>query len=102
MGNKRDKEMAAVGAMVMVCMNEMGIGHSKGAKALFCIACCAAMEEKDGNPWHATQMAHQYASFIGSTQTAVWQGIWRALRRANWPGKVSEAIYALARWGAEA
>lgn len=102
MENMSDIEMAAIGAMVAACMEEMGFGRSRGGKAIFSIACCGAMCEKEARPWSAAGMAHEYAAFIGSTQTAVWQSMWRALRRAEWPGKVSEAIYALARWGAEA
>lgn len=103
MDNMNEKEMASIGAMVGACMEDMGLyfGRSKGAKALFCIACCGAMCEKEARPWSAAGMAHEYAAFIGSTQTAVWQSIWRALQRAKWTGKVSEAIYGLAGWGAE-
>lgn len=101
MGHMNETEMVAVGAMVASCMDDMGLDNSKGAKAIFCIACCGALEEKAVQPWSAAGMAHEYAAFIGSTQTAVWQSMWRALRRAKWPGKVSEAIYGLAGWGAE-
>lgn len=101
MENMSDIEMAAIGAMVAACMEKMGFDRSRGAKAIFCIACCGAMEEKEAGRWSAAGMAHEYAAFIGSTQTAVWQTMVRAVARSKWPGHVSEAIYSLARWGAE-
>ena len=56
-----DIEMAAIGAMVAACMEEMGFGRSRGAKAIFSIACCGAMCEKEARPWSAAGMAHEYA-----------------------------------------
>lgn len=100
MENMRNIEMEAIGTMVAACMEELGFDRSRGAKAIFCIACCGAMEEKEAGQWSAARMAHGYAAFIGSTQTAVWQAMVRAVARSKWPGHVSEVIYALARWGA--
>ena len=98
-----DKVRMEIATAVALYMQGLNIDFSsKGGKALFCIACAASEKNNDAEPWGAARMAHDYAAFIGSTQTAVWQNMWRALQKAAWSGTVSEAIYRLAGWGGSA